>query len=263
MKTPIYSKLTLCLTLSLACVVDDDGTGGGEGDTGDTSASTTVTTSTTGTSATTAGTDSADTGATDTVDGTASDTVGTESGSTGPDPTIFEFMDGTYAAVDRKGAPAVNTALIASANKDTYNVSTPVDDVAGDFEDDIDESIETLHVGAAGMVTPMNTGLNDDLAGLMLTPCVATGFVNECALQVTPFIIPDTLVLDTDVAAGFPNGRLLDDQVIDVVLAVLLLDLTVMGQTPFLFADLPLNPPANDANTGMFSAEFPYLLPPN
>jgi len=82
-----------------------------------------------------------------------------------------------------------------------------------------------------------------------------------CAAAAVPLIIPDTIKLDTSAAAGFPNGRLLSDPVIDVTLAVALLELT--GEpAPHTAVDLVgvLNPPANDAE---FSAEFPFLADPN
>lgn len=72
-------------------------------------------------------------------------------------------------------------------------------------------------------------------------------------------IIPDTLKLDLSRPSGFPNGRDLDDPVIDITLAALFLDFTVTGQSPATFAQLPINPPANDRP---FSDTFPFLAPP-
>ena len=77
--------------------------------------------------------------------------------------------------------------------------------------------------------------------------------------QAGPLIVPDTLKIDTAVAAGFPNGRKLPDKVIDITLAVILLDLGVGGQTAGTLAGLPLNPPANDKP---FGSTFPYLAAP-
>ena len=56
--------------------------------------------------------------------------------------------------------------------------------------------------------------------------------------------------------AGFPNGRLLADPVIDVTLAVIFLDLS--RNAPGTLAGLPLNPSRNDVplRTG-----FPFLAP--
>jgi hypothetical protein len=71
--------------------------------------------------------------------------------------------------------------------------------------------------------------------------------------------VPDTLKLDLNQPSGFPNGRDLDDPVIDITLAALFVDFTVTGQSPATFANLPLNPPANDKP---FSTTFPFLAPP-
>ena len=72
-------------------------------------------------------------------------------------------------------------------------------------------------------------------------------------------IVPDTLKLDLTRESHFPNGRDLDDKVIDITLAALFLDFTVSGQSPDTLANLPLNPPANDRP---FSTTFPFLAPP-
>ena len=46
------------------------------------------------------------------------------------------------------------------------------------------------------------------------------------AIKSLTTVVPDTLKIDLTAAAGFPNGRKLEDPVIDVTLAVVLLDLT-------------------------------------
>ncbi|MEZ4652383.1 MAG: DUF4331 family protein [Candidatus Eisenbacteria bacterium] len=70
--------------------------------------------------------------------------------------------------------------------------------------------------------------------------------------------MPDVLRIDPSQPAGFPNGRGLADPVIDVTLAVVLLDLSVHGAGTL--AGLPLNPPANDV---AFASAFPYLAAPH
>lgn len=97
---------------------------------------------------------------------------------------------------------------------------------------------------------------------------IVTYNVENCFTQVIPgtggqtlrsLIIPDTLKLDLTRPSGFPNGRDLDDPVIDITLAALFIDFGVTGQSPATFANLPLNPPANDLP---FSSTFPFLAPP-
>lgn len=144
-----------------------------------------------------------------------------------------------YTRVDRIGMPAVATALITS--KDDYNESDPVND--GDFAGEIVANLTGIHAA-----------LDDDLAAFSLTPCD----VDTCVAQGGPLIIPDTISIDFTQASGFPNGRELADPVVDITLAVALLDLSVHGADTF--AGLPLNPPANDVN---FITNFPFLAEPN
>lgn len=98
------------------------------------------------------------------------------------------------------------------------------------------------------------------------TPSPAGRDVSACLSQVIPgtngatpasLVLPDTLKLNFGVASGFPNGRQLNDPVVDVTLAVLLLDLT--RHSPGLLAGLPLNPPADST----LLTTFPYFAPAN
>ena len=91
--------------------------------------------------------------------------------------------------------------------------------------------------------------------------------VEPCYTQVVPgtggktvrqMIIPDTLKLNMALPSGFPNGRDLDDAVIDISLAFLFLDLTESGQSLRTFANLPLNPGGNDVP---LRTVFPYFAP--
>jgi hypothetical protein len=140
-----------------------------------------------------------------------------------------------YQRVDRMGMPAVATAVISS--KDAYNAANPVDDAAGTFVEEIVASVGVLHAA-----------LDDDLTGLGLTPC-ETG---DCVGQAAPFVVPDVIRIDPSQPAGFPNGRRLTDPVIDVTLALVLLDLGVHPVTQLV----GVNPTANDRD---FSSRFPYL----
>jgi Domain of unknown function (DUF4331) len=158
-----------------------------------------------------------------------------------PDDFVFATDSASsYARVDRMGMPAVATAVITS--KDAYNAGDPTADAV--FAGEIETNVMALHAA-----------LDDDLTGLDLTPCATMECVDE---QVEPYVVPDVLRLDTAMPSGFPNGRALEDQVVDVTLALVLLDLGEHAVTTF--ADIPLNPPANDVS---FSSAFPYLAPTN
>ena len=73
--------------------------------------------------------------------------------------------------------------------------------------------------------------------------------------QAAPLVVPDTLKLDLTSTAGFPNGRMLPDPVMDVTLAVVLLDLGVHEVTSLV----GVNPTENDV---AFQDAFPYLADP-
>ena len=164
-------------------------------------------------------------------------------------PETFRFKTNApseYTRVDRMGMPAISTAVISSAQKNAYNDANPADDANGNFVADITANVTALHLA-----------LDDDLAAATLTPCVATDCVNQAA----PLVVPDTLKIDTTGNAGFPNGRRLTDPVIDVTLAVVLLDLNVHAVTALVGV---LNPTENDLGVeGAFLSAFPYLHPPH
>lgn len=160
------------------------------------------------------------------------------------DPFVFASEPASaYDRVDRMGMPAIATAVISAGMKDAYNAADPTDDAEGDFVADIVANVGALHAA-----------LDDDLTGAGLTPCAT----NDCVSQAAPLVVPDVLRIDLAQPAGFPNGRRLADPVIDVTLAVVLLDLGTHGAGTL--AALPLNPVANDV---AFSATFPYLAPAN
>lgn len=174
---------------------------------------------------------------------------------------------GDYTRVDRMGMPAVSTALIGSAMKNAYNDANPSDDAAGTFVPELVANNTALH-----------TALDDDLGTMSLQACSMTDMVGglpECFGQeiapggptVASLVVPDTLTIDPGGAPGFPNGRQPADPVMDVTLAVILLE---MGGTcgsgscsPTTFAEVPLNPAQNDVDGGAFLTEFPYLQPPH
>lgn len=241
MKTLHTLTLLPVLALALACPSDDDGRADGEtGDepsTGEPTTTSPTTTSPTTTSPTTTSPTTTAPTTTMTTDPTGTDTTDTEG-----DGYVFDESDPSeYSQIDRMGMPAVATAVIS--DKDVYNASDALDDAAGTFVEQIVANLTALHAA-----------LDDDLDLLELTPCD----VETCAAQGAPLVVPDVIRVDFTAPSGFPNGRLLADPVIDITLAVVLLDLSVHDVT--LFAELPLNPPAGDTEP---SDEFPYFAAPN
>ena len=197
--------------------------------------------------------DTTDDGTEDTTDDTTEDTTDETTDETDETDTTdettgnegFAFSDadfGDYNRVDRAGMPAVNTALITS--KDEYNAANPTDDADAMFVDEIVANIDGLHLA-----------LDADLIANNLVPCP----LMECVEVGAPLILPDHAEDRHGIRTPrSPNGRALEDPVMDITLAVLLLDL--LGGSHGVGDLIGLNPTANDVP---FQADFPYLAPPN
>jgi hypothetical protein len=139
--------------------------------------------------------------------------------------------------IDRMGIPAINTALIPSAQKDNFNQGDPINDAAN-FRATAKTTIDTLR-GAVdklfGPSFPQNGGplgpLNSD--------------------QVAAALIPDVVTIDFSKPLAFPNGRQLSDDVIDTALGLVLNRGGAKGISDGV-----------NANDKAFSNTFPYLADP-
>lgn len=168
----------------------------------------------------------------------------------GPNPFVFATQPpAAYARVDRMGGPVTATVLLPTSEKDRFNAGDPNDD--GDYSGFIVPTLERLHFE-----------LDDDLAGLGFTHCALDG----CVRQAAPMVVPDVLHFRLADPDGFPNGRRIEDSVVDRILAVALLDIATPGDcggNPCAidsFVQLPVNPTANEL---AFLPDFPYLAPPH
>jgi hypothetical protein len=164
----------------------------------------------------------------------------------GADPFVFSTTTpDAYVQVDRMGAPVVATVLLPRSQKDNFNHGVPADD--GDFAQ---FAVPTLH--------ELHFELDHALRDLGFTPCE----VDVCVRQAAPKVFPDVLHLRLADPDGFPNGRRLEDSVVDRVLAIALLDVTTPGDcrgTPCTvdsLVEFGLNPSVNDEP---LLADFPYL----
>ena len=117
--------------------------------------------------------------------------------------------------IDRMGRPAINTVFIPSNLKDAFNETKPADDFRRFGQ------IVTNALASLGAANP---------AGL------------------AQFLLPDILTVDTSDASGFPNGRRLPDDVIDIELGLITNNAVTTDCV------------ANDSN---FRTTFPYLAVPN
>jgi len=138
--------------------------------------------------------------------------------------------------VDRMAIPAINTALIPSGQKDAFNRADPADDEA-DFRATGQSTIETLRGAVDGVFGSAQDGgpLGD------LTP-----------EQVATALIPDVVTIDFSQPVQFPNGRRLQDDVINAALGVVLNRGASAGISD-----------AIDSNDKAFASTFPYLAAPH
>jgi hypothetical protein len=258
-----FSYLMFAGAIALTGCPNDDTGGTGNGTDDPTTGSPTTTPSTSAPSTSSPSTTATDTGP-DTDTTPMTDTGATDTGATTTgDPTAFEFRDDppdAYTQIDRMGLPAINTALNIAGDKDAYNASNPADDIAGMWDDEAFDSLSILHEGDVQGGNPDPAfGLDDDLIGAGFNVCPVVG-AGDCDEQ-TGGVMPngDQISLDTEVASGFPNGRQPQDAVMDILLAVALLDLIPPNEESITaLAELPVNPTMNDV---AFPGDFPWFAP--
>ena len=120
--------------------------------------------------------------------------------------------------IDRMGRPAINTVFIPSNLKDAYNVANPINDQSL-FRDPFTATARTV------------LGNSADRANFL-----------------ADFLLPDIMSIDTSKTDGFPNGRRLQDDAIDIEL-----NLITNGA-------ITTDCVANDST---FRTTFPYWAGPN
>jgi hypothetical protein len=125
------------------------------------------------------------------------------------------FLDGQQ--IDRNGRPVINTVFVPGPMKDAFNQANPVDDLRL-FRD------------------------------TFITSAMALGNNAARAAFLADFLLPDILTLDTSNPGGFPNGRRLEDDVVDTAL-----NLVSNGAITTDCA----------ASTSTFRNTFPYWAGPN
>jgi hypothetical protein len=178
---------------------------------------------------------------------------------------------GPFVQVSRLGNPLVNEVLIPLGEKDYWNRQDPRDDqqFIGHYTNP--ELAALIHVLYPSLPPPPTSGRND-LVSVLLTGVPTLNFTgtrpsDELRLNtsIPPTANPDRLgVLDGDFA-GFPNGRRLGDDIVDIELRAI-----ACGYGPILHAalglcDLQPNDQLGDgvdANDGSFLSTFPYVAPP-
>ncbi len=172
---------------------------------------------------------------------------------------------GPEVQISRLGMPLVNEVVIPLQDKDKFNGSEPVNDLANFAGYVVDPELARLlnllyGIGVpapprADIVAVFATGV----AGLNQPAGVTPGEMLRLNMTIPPADEPKRLgVLAGDVA-GFPNGRRLADDVVDIELRV------VAGVLVDGFNVAPNNQLGDgiDANDRPFLPYFPYVAPPH
>jgi Domain of unknown function (DUF4331) len=174
-------------------------------------------------------------------------------------PSGRQRFDGPLRQVSRLGMPLVNEVVIPVGRKDRWNASAPKDD--GQFlqyvvDPELPQLIEAVYpmlpdppaaprndlvevflTGIDGLNQPANVTPSEQLRLNMTIPLCGTGMAPACSRLGA---------IDGDVQ-GFPNGRRLSDDVIDIALTVV--QGTDLGD-------------GVDENERSFEAAFPYVATP-
>lgn len=111
------------------------------------------------------------------------------------------FDTGDFVPIDRMGVPGINTVLIPFARKDEYNRSTPEEDAAGKFANDIVATLKSLGTDATHI-------------GILASVAVTKGDM----LRLDTSVANSGPQGGTNAAAAFPNGRRPADDVIDTII---------------------------------------------
>ncbi len=188
-------------------------------------------------------------------------------------------LSGNFVQISRLANPLINEVVIHRGQKDYWNSQSPASDkqFLNNYLTPELTGLENLLY--ASVISPANTTNRQDLVGILLTGLPnynVTGNTKADLLRLNMNIPVSTnpsrlSVLDTTRTAatadlqGFPNGRRLADDVVDIELRA-----TAEGYGPVLNAlyGVPNRSPNNalgdgvDANDKPFLSTFPYVASP-
>ncbi len=167
---------------------------------------------------------------------------------------------GTYRRVSRLGNPLVNEVVIPLKDKDRFNASVPVNDpqfLSYVTKPGLPKVIEAVY-GIPAPAEPRNDLVQVFLTGVpgLNQPAAlsAPGEMLRLNTSIAPSSSPNRLGVIGGDTAGFPNGRRLADDVVDIALQV------VEGELVGSPNDLG---DAVNANDRRFGSTFPYVALPH
>ena len=170
-----------------------------------------------------------------------------------------ESSSGSFVQVSRLGMPLVNEVVVPVGQKDKWNGSKPADD--GQFlsyvtDPEVPKLLEAIY-GLRAPATPRNDLVQVFLTGVpnLNQPAgVKASEMLRLNMDVAPTSSPNRLGVLANDLAGFPNGRRLTDDVIDITLRAAAGVLVGVNNT---LGD------GVDRNDVPFRASFPYLAFPH
>jgi hypothetical protein len=170
-----------------------------------------------------------------------------------------ETSTGAFVQVSRLGMPLVNEVVIPVGRKDLWNGSIPSAD--GQFLSYVtDPEVPKLLQAVYGIPAP--AAPRNDLVAVFLTgvpglnqpPGVKASEMLRLNTDIGPSGSPARLGVLAGDLAGFPNGRRLTDDVLDITLQAAV---GVLGGVKTSLGD------GVDVNDLQFGTSFPYLAPPH
>ena len=175
-------------------------------------------------------------------------------------------FSGPELQVSRLGMPLVNEVVIPLGKKDFFNSSEPADDVANFGAYVVDPEAAKLLNALFGLrVPPAPRGdlvavFATGVAGLNQPPNVKPGEMLRLNMVIPPAAKPSRFGVLAGDLAGFPNGRRLADDVVDIELRVVA---GVLVDSSFNVAPNNQLRDGVDANDLPFLPRFPYVAPPH
>ena len=179
-----------------------------------------------------------------------------------------------WVQISRLGEPLINEAVIPRGKKDLWNTTDPADD-SRFLRFYRSPEVTKLENGLYDALDNANETNRDDLVAILLTGVPGlnyTGPTKADLLRLNTGIAPtapvgsgDRLGVLSGDLAGYPNGRRLEDDIVDIDLRAF-----AEGYGAFLngLLGLPNRSPNNllgdgvDANDRMFRVDFPYVATP-
>lgn len=191
-------------------------------------------------------------------------------------PNGTRAMSGNWVQISRLGNPLVNEVVIPLKLKDAFNSLSPKDDAVAApavLDPELPKLLQAVFkINIPGgprtdLVSIFATGIPvNAVTGPNYTTFLSDGKPHEylrlnVAIPVTPFARISRLGLLGGDVAGFPNGRRVQDDVVDIALRA------VAGGTPFMpDTNVAPNNALGDGaseNDVPYLTRFPYLAPPH